>query len=73
MLLFRCSREDVVLSRVVKSALTKLAEGSGEKIVAVAGCFTADSVQLLQQRGAVVLQLCEFHWTDESYDSIRRR
>jgi hypothetical protein len=54
---------------VVESALAEVAEPAGQ-IVAVGGCFTAEGLALLVARQAMVLQLAEFHWTDESYQAI---
>ena len=70
LLLFRNDRRDVVLSRVVESALAEAAEPDG-RVVAVGGCFTAEGLELLRAREAMVLQLAEFHWTDESYQAVR--
>jgi hypothetical protein len=53
LLKFRSAREDVVLSRVVKSALSRI-EGN-EQLVAVAGEFTMEALALLHGRGAIVL------------------
>ena len=72
LLLFRNDRDDVILSRSVKSALADVANESGP-LVAVGGCFTAEGLELLQARQAIILQLAEFFWTDESYLAIRTR
>lgn len=72
LLLFRNDRNDVVLSRAVEAALADAASESGT-LVAVGGCFTVEGLELLRGRRAVVLQLSEFHWTDESYRTIRER
>lgn len=72
LLLFRNDRNDVVLSRAVGAALADVA-GEPEALVAVGGCFTAEGLELLRARQASVLQLSEFHWTDESYRAIRER
>ena len=69
MLKFRSAREDVVLSRVVQDALSRI-EGN-DHLVAIGGSFTMEALDLLQARGAVVLQLSEFCWTDERYLAIR--
>jgi hypothetical protein len=70
LLLFRSDRRDVVLSRVVRSALAEVAEPAGQ-LAAVGGCFTAEGLEQLRARRAIILQLAEFHWTDESYQAIR--
>jgi hypothetical protein len=72
LLLFRLARNDVVLSRVVQSALAEVADVAGP-LVAVGGCFTAEGLELLRARQATVLELSEFHWTDESYRTVRER
>ncbi|MHC5539575.1 hypothetical protein ACYOEI_15260 [Singulisphaera rosea] len=38
--------------------------------MAVGGCFTAEGLELLQARQAVILRLNDFHWTDESYTNV---
>jgi hypothetical protein len=72
LLLFRNDRRDVVLSRTVESALTEAGDEAGP-LVAVGGCFTAEGIELLRARHAMVLQLAEWHWTDKSYQAIRDR
>jgi hypothetical protein len=72
LLLFRNDRRDVVLSRVVRSALAEVVEPVGQ-LVAVGGCFTAEGLELLQARQGLVLQLSEFLWTDDSYQAIREQ
>jgi hypothetical protein len=61
-----------VLSRVVESALAEVAD-SAEPLVAVGGCFTVEGLEMLRERHAVTLQLSEFHWTDDSFKTIRDR
>ena len=68
-LLFPHSPSDVVRSPPVVKALARLPAGT--PIVAVAGNFTAEARRALSERGAVVLTLGDFHWTDESYVRIR--
>lgn len=70
LLLFPHDREDVVLSRAVRSALDDLRDG-GQAIVAVAGCFTTEAAQLLRAKHATILQLSSYEWTDESYLQTR--
>jgi hypothetical protein len=64
-------QRDVVLSRVVESALRSFDVSGGETLVAVAGCFTAEGLELLRAMSAIILQMNEWHWTDESYLRIR--
>ncbi len=71
LLMFRSNRRDVVLSKVVESALAKVGDTAGQ-LVAVAGCFTAEGLELLQARQTLILVLSEFHWTDESFQAIRQ-
>lgn len=73
LLVFRSDRRDVVLSRVVQSALDREAITDGQQLVAVAGCFTAEGLELLRERRAIILQTSEWHWTDDSYKCIRER
>lgn len=72
LLLFRNDRNDVVLSRAVESALDDVA-GETDPLVVVGGCFTSEGLELLRARRAMVLQLSEYYWTDESYRAIRER
>jgi hypothetical protein len=72
LLLFRNDHNDVVLSRAVKSALDHVASEAAP-LLAVGGCFTAEGLALLRGRQATVLQLSDFHWTDDSYQAIRQR
>ena len=69
-LLFRHDRKDVVLSRVVNQALSHLGDVGRQKVIAIGGCFTAESQALLKDRGIEFYQLSDFHWTDASYTSI---
>ncbi len=70
LLLFRTDRNDVVLSRTVESAMADVADVA-EPVIAVGGCFTTEGLELLRERGAMILQLSEYYWTDESYRAIR--
>lgn len=72
LLLFRSDRNDVIMSRVVEAALSDVIAES-ETLIAVAGCFTAEGLEILHARRAAVLQLSEFYWTDESYQAVRNR
>jgi hypothetical protein len=73
LLLFRSDRRDVVLSRVVAAALASVPSDDRGHLVAIGGCFTAEGLELLRARGAIILQLAEFHWTDQSYQAIREQ
>ncbi len=71
LLLFRHDRADVILSAVVRKALERVVEAPG-LIVAAAGVFTLEALAALHLRGALVLALSDFTWTDASYEAIRR-
>jgi hypothetical protein len=70
LLLFRNERRDVVLSRTVDAALVEVVDPA-QPLIVVGGCFTAEGIEMLRRRKAIVLQLSEFYWTDESYQAIR--
>ena len=72
LVLFGMHRRDMVLSRILDSALAQIPDLAGQ-LVAVAGCFSAESLEILRARQAIVLQLAEFHWTDESFLAMQRR
>ena len=67
--LFRSNNHDIVLSRVAKSALDKIPEG--EQIVAI-GSFTAEALEVLESRDAIILLVSDFHWTDDSWRSVHK-
>jgi hypothetical protein len=71
LLKFRSAREDVVISRVVEAALSRI-EGN-EQLVAVGGDFTMEGLALLEARGALVVRLGEFGWTDDRYVAIHSK
>ena len=68
LLKFRSAREDVVRSRIVEAALSRV-EGN-EPWVAVGGSFTMEGLALLQGGGAIVVQLSHFGWSDDRYTAI---
>ncbi|NQT91600.1 MAG: hypothetical protein HQ559_02480 [Lentisphaerae bacterium] len=68
---FRCDSEDVILSSTVGRALSKHVTPQGETIVAVGGAFTREASGLLDERGAIILQLNPDYWSDQSYGSVR--
>lgn len=71
LILFRASKGDVILSRVVDRAVRRIGEPNGHSRIAIGGCFTAEAEDALRRAGFHVLGLSEFHWTDEAYISIR--
>ena len=72
LVVFRHNREDVILSPTVRTALAELPEMPGT-VVVIGGCFTAEALEILAAMRAIVLQLRDFHWTDESYKRLRVR
>ena len=62
---------DVIHSREVAKALAKTQ--TDHVLVAVAKGFTEESRALLIERGAVIVSLGDFFWTDASYLAIKRR
>ena len=68
-LLFQHERRSVVMSPVVRKALDRVP--TGEALVAIGANFTAEAIELLDERGALVIRLGDFYWTDESYNSVR--
>lgn len=71
LILFRMSRDDVILSNTVKEALNNEKIKSEETIVAFGGCFTIESIQLLKDKGIHYVAINDFPWTDERYKQIR--
>jgi hypothetical protein len=67
---FAHDRQDVVTSASVRRALAKIA--TEHAIFAVGANFTAEATKLLEEREAFIARLSDFHWTDESYASIRQ-
>ncbi|MAD18043.1 MAG: hypothetical protein CL579_18585 [Alteromonadaceae bacterium] len=68
---FPHDRKNMVKSSLVQKALTKLGELEDQSLVVLGGCFTAESVELLNEVDAVILSLSEGHWTDTSKGHIR--
>ncbi|MEM5496369.1 hypothetical protein WNY77_03055 [Paraglaciecola mesophila] len=68
---FPHDRKNMVKSSLVQKALTKLGELEDQSLVVIGGCFTAESVELLNEVDAVILSLSEGHWTDTSKGHIR--
>lgn len=68
--LFRSANNDIVLSRVAASAIEEIPDG--EQIIAV-GSFTSEAMSALESRGAIILLVSDFHWTDASWLSCRER
>lgn len=69
--LFRSSKGDVILSRVVKRALAKIPKKGTETRLAIGGCFTAEAEVALKKAGFNVLGLSDLHWTDDAYMALR--
>jgi hypothetical protein len=72
LLLFDHAPEDVVLSPVVRRALEKIPVEDSSKLVAVAGSFTLEAIELLAARSAIVLEIYFYGWTDDSIKAIRQ-
>lgn len=70
-ILFPHTREDVVRSPEVVKALRRVAPE--ERVVGVGGTFTVEARDALSERGALIVAMGEFFWTDESYVAIRNR
>lgn len=66
--LFAHDRRDVVTSAPVRRALARIAPE--QPVLAVGANFTVEAAALLSERGAAIARLGEFHWTDESYNSL---
>lgn len=66
--LFRSGNKDIVLSRVAASAIEEIPKD--EQIVAI-GSFTAEALSVLGSRGAIILLVSDFHWTDASWVKCR--
>ena len=64
--------EDVVLSGHTKKALRRLLSTENVALLALGYCFTQEAQELLCTEGFEIVQLHHFHWTDESYQTIRQ-
>jgi hypothetical protein len=69
LLVFR-STVRVVHSSTVEHAL-KDVDPAAERILAAATGFTANALEILRSRNALILSLDDFHWTDESHDAVK--
>lgn len=69
LLVFPCQRTNRILSGSVKHILAKTLPG--ERLVAVGGCFTLESLALLHEHSAEVFALSDYPWSDEGYLHIR--
>lgn len=67
---FAHDRRDVVTSAVVRRALAEIPVENA--ILAVGGNFTVEATALLEDRNAAIARLGEFHWTDESFNSLHQ-
>jgi hypothetical protein len=72
LILFDHDREDVVRSQVVRRAVEKIPFEDSSRLVAVAGCFTLEALDILAARSAIVLELSSYAWTDDSIKAIRQ-
>jgi hypothetical protein len=72
LIVFDHDREDVVLSPVVRRAVERIPLEDSSKLVAVAGCFTLEALEVLAARSAIVLELSSYGWTDDSIKAIRQ-
>jgi hypothetical protein len=66
---FPSQRGDVVLSGAVKHVLADIPQS--EHLVAVAGCFTLEALNLLQARKAEIFMQSEESWSDASWQNMR--
>jgi len=71
LIIFPHNRKDIVKSSLVVKALERLEQPHALSLVVVGGCFTSESVQLLNLRKAYFLSLSEFNWTDASSIGIQ--
>jgi hypothetical protein len=70
LILFPHDAEDVIRSSLVRKALARLVTLAPGGLVAVGANFTEEARQELARRGAVVVALGDFYWTDASYDGV---
>jgi hypothetical protein len=68
---FGTAKDEIVLSGAVRRALDRLQLAEGEMVAAAPG-FTAEALDLLRARGATILTLGDFHWTDASFQAVRQ-
>jgi hypothetical protein len=65
-LLFAHTERDVVPSSAVRRGLRRLGDAAQPGIVAVGTVFTAEALDVLADRGALVVAQRKGRWTDES-------
>jgi hypothetical protein len=70
LLLYATDDEDVVVSRIVRQALTRLLPGDNE-VIAVARNFTVEAIDLLAARGAEIVRSNGRYYADEDYNSMK--
>ena len=69
--IFGTANNEIAMAGRVRRTLKRLA-GKGETVIAVAFGFTAEALASIREAGAIPCTISDFHWTDESYASIRQ-
>jgi hypothetical protein len=70
LLVFPSQRQDTVLSGAVAHVLSGISPD--ERLVALGGCFTLESLELLKARRVEVFAQSDHPWTDSGYQEIRQ-
>jgi len=68
---FPHDKNNVVKSSLVCKVLSNIDQAKITSLVVVGGCFSLESVELLNQSNAYVLNLSEFDWSDARHSEVR--
>ena len=56
---------------LVEKALNKLGDLTDASLVVVGGCFSSESVDILNFKNEIFLSLSEFYWTDAASNKLQ--
>ena len=71
LIIFPHNRKDIVKSSLVEKAINKLGDLTDASLVVVGGCFSSESVDILNFKNAIFLSLSEFYWTDAASNKLQ--
>ena len=71
LIIFPHNRKDIVKSSLVEKALNKLGDLTDASLVVVGGCFSSESVDILNFKNAIFLSLSEFYWTAAASNKLQ--
>lgn len=64
--------DKVILSGNAQKVVSKLGKNNDNRMLALGYCFTKETRLLFKENNIEIIELHEFHWTDESYTNIRQ-